>query len=254
MKKRLVFIILLIFLCPLLFCEASFFLGGVYDSFQGKNWGLEGSIDADFMRNASLSAKIDYRYNNNYSMNFTAAYTPSIFLLGGGLDFKINKSGVFPGIKADVGFRIGTMLLFTIYGTLGINASNVKAPTMFELGTDIRFVSKYLALQLNGFYTQESGSSFLSRDLFAQTSMTIYKEGFLYSLKVGAIGEYTQDTRLPTNQKNLSFKGVVGVGKNKESGTFAIQFIFNVVTIIGPKTGGFAISIGKFPKKFSSIY
>lgn len=254
MKKILAFVFISIVLCPLLFGEASFFLGGVYDTFHGKDWGVEGSIDTQFMKNAALSAKIDYRYGNNYSMSFTADYTPSVFLLGGGLDFKINKNGVYPGIKGDLGIRVGDTFLFALYGTLGINASNVKAPTMFEFGADIRYITSHISLQLNGFYSQENEPSFIARNSFAETAITIYSDGFLYSLKAGAIGEYTHDTRLPTNQKSLSLKGVMGVGKNKESGTFVIQFTFNVATIIGLKTGGFAVSIGKFPQKISYIY
>ena len=255
MKKILSIVFILIFLCPLLFGEASFYLGGIYDNFTGGNdWGIEGSIDTDFMKDASLSAKIDYRYNSNYSMSFTADYTPSIFMLGGGLDFKINKNGVYPGLKADLGLRIGDAFYFSVYGSLGINASNVKAPTMFEVGLNSRYVTSHATLQMNGFFTQENESTYISRNLSAEAALSFYSAGFLYSLKTGAVADYSELMKTSSRTRNLSLKGVVGVGKNKESGTLVIQFTFNIATIIGTKQSGFAVSIGKFPKKISYIY
>jgi hypothetical protein len=254
MKKILAFVFILIFLCPLLFGEASFYLGGIYDSYTGNDWGVEGSIDADFMRNASLSAKIDYRYNSNYSMSFTADYTPSIFILGGGLDFKINKNGVYPGLKVDLGLNIGDTFHLSVYGSLGINASNVRAPTMFELGLNSRYIASHAALQVNGYFTQENESTFISRNLSAEAAMTLYSAGFLYSLKTGAVADYSELMKTSSTTRKLSLKGVVGVGKNKDSGTLVVQFTFNIVSILGPKQTGFAVSIGKFPKKISYIY
>ena len=254
MKKILSFVFISIFLCPLLFGEASFYLGGIYDSFHGNAWGFEGSIDADFMKNASLSAVVDYRYGSNYSMSFTADYRPAIFILGGGLDFKINKDGVYPGLKADLGIKIGESFLLSVYGTMGINASNVSTPTMFELGLKSKYVTSHAAMQLNGYFTQELESTFSARNIFAEAALTFYSEGFLYSLKTGAIADYSHDTRYKSNPKRLSLKGEVGVGKNKASGTLVVQFTFNVATILGPNTGGFSVSIGKFPKKTSYIY
>lgn len=254
MKKKLITLVFSILFSSLAFCETTFFLGGIYDSFHGNDWGFEGSVKTDFMDNASLSAGIDYRYGSNYSISFTADYTPAFFLLGGGLDFKINKNGVYPGIKADAGIRIGDSFLLSIYGTMGINASNISAPTMFELGANTKYVVQYAAIQLNGFFSQESDKTFMARNAFAEAALTFYKEGFLYSLKAGIIGEFGSDTRWTTSPYKLSLKGIVGVGKNKSTGTLAIQFTFNITTIMGPRASGFSVSIGKFPSKTSYIF
>ncbi len=254
MKKKLSFVLFLFFLTSSLFCEATFFLGGIYDSFHGNDWGFEGSINADFMRDASLSAAIDYRYGSNYSMSFTADYTPSFFILGGGLDFKINKNGVYPGIKANLGVKAEDWLRIAAYGTLGINASNISSPTMFELGINSKYIVPHVAIQLNGYFSQESDKTFRARNASAEVALSIYKEGFLYSLKTGFIGEYESDTRWETSPNHLSFKAIFGVGKNKASGTLAIQLTFNVFTLLGPKASGFAVSFGLFPGQTSYIY
>ena len=254
MKKILLTVFMLIFLCPLLFSEASIFMGGIYDSFHGNDWGFEGSIDADFMKNASLSAAIDYRYGSNYSMSFTADFKPLFFIMGGGLEFKINKNGVYPGLKADLGFYAGDSFLFLAYGTMGINASDVSAPTMFEAGLKSKYIIPYAALQINGFFSQENNPEYVKRKIFADAAISLYSPGFLYSLKTGVQADFEQDSRWNSDPKRLSLYGTVGVGKNKESGTLVIQLTFKVATIMGPKTSGFAISIGKFPGKTSYIY
>ena len=254
MKKIVAILLTFGFLCSFLFAGADIFLGGVYDSYSGNDWGLEGSIDADFLRDASLSAAVDYRNGSNYSMSFTADYKPSFFILGGGLDFKINKNGVYPGLKADMGFYYGEKFLLLAYGTLGINASNVRAPTMFEVGVKSKIIMPYVALQLNGFFSQERDTAFSTRNIFADISMTLYSEGFLYSLKAGAQGEYEYDTRWKSYPHHLSLKGIVGVGKNKSSGTFVVQFSFSVATLMGPKVSGFSISLGKFIGKTAYIF
>lgn len=254
MKKLIAIVLILFFLCPLLFCETTIFLGGIYDNYDGNDWGVEGSIDSDFLKDASLSASVDYRYNSNYSMSFTADYKPLFFILGGGLDFKINKDGVYPGLKANIGCFAGNTFLLSCYGSIGINASNVSAPTMFELGLKSRFVFSHITLQLNGFFNQESNSEFTARNLFGDLSMIIYSPGFLYSLKTGAQADFSQDSRRTADQKQMILKGTIGVGKNKDSGTFVIQLTFNIASLIGPNTNGFAVSIGKFPGKTSYIY
>ena len=253
MKKLFVTVFMLILLCPL-FSETSIFLGGIYDSFHGNDWGFEGSIDADFMTEASLSAAIDYRYGSNYSMSFTADYKPLFFIVGGGLDFKISKNGVYPGLKADIGFYAGDSFLMLAYGTMGINASNVSAPTMFEAGLKSKYIVPYAAVQLNGFFSQENDPEYTKRKIFADAALSFYSPGFLYSLKAGVQADFEQDSRWESNPKHLSIYGTVGVGKNKDSGTFVIQLTFKVATIMGPKTSGFAVSIGKFPGKTSYIY
>ncbi|MBO4508266.1 MAG: hypothetical protein J5747_06465 [Spirochaetaceae bacterium] len=253
MKKLFVTVFMLILLCPL-FGETSIFLGGIYDSFHGNDWGFEGSIDADFMTEASLSAAIDYRYGSNYSMSFTADYKPLFFIVGGGLDFKISKNGVYPGLKADIGFYAGDSFLMLAYGTMGINASNVSAPTMFEAGLKSKYIVPYAAVQLNGFFSQENDPEYTKRKIFADAALSFYSPGFLYSLKAGVQADFEQDSRWESNPKHLSIYGTVGVGKNKDSGTFVIQLTFKVATIMGPKTSGFAVSIGKFPGKTSYIY
>ncbi|MCR4938649.1 MAG: hypothetical protein K5930_00910 [Treponemataceae bacterium] len=253
MKKKLIVLSFLFFLSNLLFGDASFFLGGFYGNFNGNDWGVEGSINTDFMKDAYLSAAIDYRQAKTYSMSFTADYTPSIFIMGGGLDFKINMNGVYPGLKANLGIKIKEMLRFSIYGTIGINASDVSAPTMFELGLNSQFIAPYTAFQLKGFFSQENNQTYLLRNASGEFAVTLYKKGFLYSLKAGVIGEYSGDTR-QTMPHNLSLKAVVGVGKNKDSGTFAIQVSMNIVTIFGEPISGFSVSIGKFPGKTSYIF
>ena len=253
MKKLFVTVFMLILLCPL-FGETSIFLGGIYDSFHGNDWCFEGSIDADFMTEASLSAAIDYRYGSNYSMSFTADYKPLFFIVGGGLDFKISKNGVYPGLKADIGFYAGDSFLMLAYGTMGINASNVSAPTMFEAGLKSKYIVPYAAVQLNGFFSQENDPEYTKRKIFADAALSFYSPGFLYSLKAGVQADFEQDSRWESNPKHLSIYGTVGVGKNKDSGTFVIQLTFKVATIMGPKTSGFAVSIGKFPGKTSYIY
>ena len=253
MKKLFVTVFMLILLCPL-FGETSIFLGGIYQSFHGNDWGFEGSIDADFMTEASLSAAIDYRYGSNYSMSFTADYKPLFFIVGGGLDFKISKNGVYPGLKADIGFYAGDSFLMLAYGTMGINASNVSAPTMFEAGLKSKYIVPYAAVQLNGFFSQENDPEYTKRKIFADAALSFYSPGFLYSLKAGVQADFEQDSRWESNPKHLSIYGTVGVGKNKDSGTFVIQLTFKVATIMGPKTSGFAVSIGKFPGKTSYIY
>ena len=254
MKKLVAIIFLIILFCPLLFSETTIYLGGIYDSFYGNDWGVEASIDADFMKNASLSASIDYRYNSNYSMSFTAEYKPLFFLIGGGLDFKINKNGVYPGLKADLGFYAGDNFLLLAYGSMGINASNVSAPTMFEAGLKTKYLVSHAALQLNGYFSQENDPQYRLRKAFADTALTFYSEGFLYSLKAGVQAMYEQDTRWRTAPHHLSLYGTVGVGKNKSSGTLVVQLTFKLATILGPNASGFAISIGKFPGKTSYIF
>lgn len=254
MKKLIATVFMLILLCPLLFGETSIFLGGIYDSYNGNDWGFEGSIDSDFMKNASLSAAIDYRYDSNYSMSFTADYKPLFFLIGGGLDFKINKNGVYPGLKADIGFYAGKSFLMVAYGTIGINASDVSAPTMFEIGLKSKYILKNAAFQVNGYFSQENYPSYIIRNAVSDIAMTLYSEGFLYSLKTGIQADFAQDSRWETRKNHLNLKGTVGVGKNKPSGTLVIQLTFNMATILGPKTDGFAVSIGMFPGKTSYIY
>jgi hypothetical protein len=254
MKKIIATVFILVLLCPLLFSEATIYLGGIYDSFHGNDWGFEGSIDADFMQNASLSAAMDYRYGSNYSMSFTADYKPLFFIVGGGLDFKINKNGVYPGLKADLGFYAGDSFLMLAYGTMGINASNVSAPTMFEAGLKSKYIVSHAAVQLNGYFSQENDPDFVKRKIFADAALSFYSPGFLYSLKAGVQADFEQDSRWDSNPKHLSLYGTVGIGKNKESGTLVIQLTFKVATLLGPKTSGFSVSIGKFPGKTSYIY
>ena len=107
MKKLIATVFMLILLCPLLFGETSIFLGGIYDSYNGNDWGFEGSIDSDFMKNASLSAAIDYRYDSNYSMSFTADYKPLFFLIYNNVLGNVNHTAChvtgFSSLQSSIG-------------------------------------------------------------------------------------------------------------------------------------------------------
>lgn len=250
--KKVLSAFILVCLSSLLSANITADFTGIYDSFGGPFFGVEATISAGFFDDTHLNTEIDYHYEGRHCISSTIDYSLNLFSLGGGLNFTVESDSVVPGLRMNAGFKLADFLKLNIYGTTELNSANVFSPKMFELGGKVSVKFQYIAVNSDFYFIRENPEEYTLNRASATLSTIVFKEGFLYSMKAGLCADYTNDSRnAGEDSKSLVIKGIIGFGKNKTSGTTAIQATFSLFPLMGPAQPGVSLALCIFPGRTS---
>ncbi|MBQ0165725.1 MAG: hypothetical protein KBT02_01285 [Treponema sp.] len=209
MKKTIITACILVFLAATSAFATEVSAGLTYDS-QGDSFliGTEFSLEETFENNSNLSAELSYENNGVYSASLLYNKYLSIFVLSGGINNNINKTGIVPFITGGAGIILNDFSLLAS-GGLNLSHDNVFKPDTYFCSADIIFDTGESIIDLSFLYKLNNSSAGSNSKIGGGLVFTAYKEDTPAEIKILTDVLYVNNT--VTNISGVAVDAGLGI-------------------------------------------
>lgn len=206
MKRNIIILLLILITFPVFCTEIS--TGLTYDSHQAEfPIGADFSLEETFENNSSLFVGLAYKNEGTYTASIMYKKMLSLFMISGGLNYDISKTGIYPGIAAEAGIVL-KKFSFTAAGGANLNYADLLKPESYNCSADIIFDTSESIIDLKFLVNSFNSAVGKTTKIGGGLLFTAYQQGAPATIDFIANAQYVTDT----------VSGVNGVAANAGMG------------------------------------